>query len=183
MMMRTLTDYNRGDSMKLIQANIQQLDVIMNIIEDGRIALKNLGIDQWQGEYPAIDNITDDIHRGISYLLVDDDQYVATVAVDPHGEAVYDTIEKGSWASDEPYITVHRMAVSLATANKGVGTHLLTALEQLAKELQFSQIRLDTHERNIVMQRVAEKNNYRYAGIVNYGEDVDFDCVAYDKSF
>lgn len=167
--------------MKLIKANLQQIDIIMPLIEDGRQALKNLGINQWQDAYPAIENITEDIEKGISYLLVDGDDYLATVAVDPFGEPVYDTLEKGHWISDAPYMTVHRMAVSAATANKGIGTKLLVALEALAKDLNFTQIRLDTHEDNLVMQRVALKNNYRFAGLVNYGEDVDFECFAYDK--
>lgn len=164
--------------MQLEVARLEQLKEIMSVIEDGRLSLKELGLNQWQEEYPAPSDIENDIRLGISYALINNGEILATVALDDRGEPVYEKID-GQWQDNSPYIAVHRMAVKRLHAHKGLGTKFLQLMEEVAKDKNISQIRLDTHENNTVMQKVASKNNYRYAGKVNYG--VDFDCVAFDK--
>lgn len=165
--------------MQLIRANRAQLTNIMDIIEDGRRALNKLGLNQWQDGYPAIEDIQQDIEKQMSYVLIEDSTIIGTVALDPFGETAYENLFDGQWRFDMPYLTVHRMAIAEHVAAKGIGTQFLKRIEEIAIEKNIPQIRLDTHEENTVMQRVALKNDYVYAGKVNYG--VDFDCFAYDK--
>lgn len=165
--------------MQLVRANMEQLIDIMKVIADGRQALKNLGLEQWQDNYPSIEDIQADIENQMSYVLIEDSSIIGTVALDDRGEKAYDNLFDGEWHFDVPYLTVHRMAIAQHATLKGIGTKLLTLIEQIAIEKKIPQIRLDTHEENYVMQKVATKNNYVYAGKVNYG--VDFDCLAYDK--
>ena len=44
----------------------------MDILAEGRRALAELGIDQWQGGYPHREAIEIDRARGESYVVVDD---------------------------------------------------------------------------------------------------------------
>lgn len=168
-----------GDKMDITLAKEEQIEVIMQIIEDGRKALKELVLYQWQEEYPAPSDILNDIALQQSYVLMDGDQIVGTTALDPNGEEVYDSLVDGEWSLDAPYLTVHRMAISSSNAKKGIGTSFLQAIEEIAAKQNIPQIRLDTHEDNVVMKRVAEKAGYRYCGKVTYG--VGFDCVAFEK--
>lgn len=165
--------------MQLVLATLENLDEIMGVIEDGRLALKELGLPQWQDDYPNATVIQQDIEEKISYILLENNIIIGTVVLDSRGEPVYDTLV-GSWQNnDKPYLTIHRMAVKRGLAHQGIGTVFLQLMERIALEQQIEQIRLDTHKDNHVMQRVAEKNGYHYAGTVNYG--IDFDCVAFDK--
>lgn len=165
--------------MQLVRANRTQLTRIMEIIEDGRRALNKMGLNQWQDGYPSIEDIETDIEKQMSYVLIEEYTIIGTVALDPYGEPAYDKLFDGQWRFNTPYLTIHRMAMAEHAAAKGIGTQLLQHIEQIAIDKGISQIRLDTHEDNVIMQRVAIKNGYVCVGKVNYG--VDFDCFAYDK--
>lgn len=164
--------------MLLIQANEEHITRIMEIIEDGRASLKQLGLPQWQNGYPDVTQLKQDITQQKSYVLINEQQLIGTVCLDHEGERAYDALN-GQWSSNLPYIAIHRMAIAKEAAAKGIGTQFLQAIEQVVKEQGFTQIRLDTHIHNVPMQRVAKKNHYRYVGNVSYGEQIP--CYAYEK--
>lgn len=165
--------------MQLELAKTEQLQDIMTCIEDGRNALKKQGLYQWQEDYPSPTDILADLEAQNSYVLIEENQILGTVALVTGGEPVYETLTEGSWIYKAPYLTIHRMAISAAFSGKGIGTLFLQQIERVALDKGLRHIRLDTHEHNEPMQRIAEKCHYRYAGKVSYGED--FDCVAFEK--
>ena len=84
--------------MELRKAEFSDLDRIMEILADGRSALAALGIDQWQGGYPAREVIEHDIARREG-VVVDDENGnpVATAMVACREEFDYREITDGAW--------------------------------------------------------------------------------------
>lgn len=89
------------------------------VLDDGRRALAQMDIPQWQGEYPNRIDVEDDIEHGRGYVAVDDEGAVlGTLAFTMDGEPTYDVID-GAWLTQSTsgaatYATIHRCAVSAA---------------------------------------------------------------------
>ena len=60
--------------------------------------------------YPALEDLEPDIQNGNSYVCVENDKVVATFTLIIGDEPNYQLIENGSWRSEAPYGTVHRLA-------------------------------------------------------------------------
>ena len=58
--------------MKIQLATISDIPKIIEIIEDAKIYLASLGIDQWQNGYPNAVQIENDIKNAESYVVLDD---------------------------------------------------------------------------------------------------------------
>lgn len=159
----------------------EDINKIAAIFEEARRTIAALGIDQWQNGYPNTDIITEDIEKGRSYC-VRDGEICGTFAVILDGEPTYDEIFDGNWlsnASDEEYMAIHRVAVSVSSRGKGVSTEIISFAEQLARDNNRSSLRIDTHEGNIVMRRMLEKHGFVYCGVI-YLESGE-SRVAYEK--
>lgn len=156
--------------MKFRKAEEKDLNSIMNIINQAQNYFKEQGIDQWQNGYPNRQTIRNDIENGNSYVLLKDDIVVGTVAIIPGVEKSYESIYNGEWKSNGEYITIHRIAIDPRYKRLGFATMILDKAEELCKSKGISSIRIDTHEENLPMQNLLQKNNYEYCGII-YLED------------
>lgn len=58
----------KGDCMRLRQAEMKDFDRIIEILKDGKNQLAERGVDQWQGDYPSLDQIREDIEKGKLFL-------------------------------------------------------------------------------------------------------------------
>jgi hypothetical protein len=83
---------------------------VMNIIRQAQVYFKELGINQWQNDYPNVEIINNDIDNENSYVLLKDNNIVATAAVSFEGEKTYDSIYEGQWISNKEYAVIHRIA-------------------------------------------------------------------------
>lgn len=63
----------KGDCMRLRQAEMKDFDRIIEILKDGKNQLAERGVDQWQGDYPSLDQIREDIEKGQAFLAVSQD--------------------------------------------------------------------------------------------------------------
>lgn len=75
------------------KANIEQLDIAMNMIEQGRAYLKEQGIDQWQNGYPDAESIRQDLINEKGYFLTDGERLWAYLCMDFDGEPAYNDIK------------------------------------------------------------------------------------------
>ena len=50
--------------MHIEKAEMKDLDRVVEILRDGRNQLAESGIDQWQGDYPNVEHIQEDIEHG-----------------------------------------------------------------------------------------------------------------------
>ncbi|EJT6153545.1 GNAT family N-acetyltransferase [Clostridium perfringens] len=165
--------------MEFRQANISDLDQIVEIIELSKKYLKETKVDQWQDGYPAKEDLRRDIESGNSYVLTNKDEIVATTVISLDGESTYNSIFNGEWITNEEYIVMHRVAVHDKYKGKGIFKELIKEAESLALNKGISSIKIDTHRDNISMQRAVVKNDFKRCGII-YLEDGS-ERIAFEK--
>lgn len=164
----------------LKKAAIEDIPEIMAIINDAKVNLKNIGIDQWQDGYPNEAGIEADIKGGNSYLYYENNQLVAVLALFFGEDPLYQHIENGEWLTDRPYSAIHRVAVANDMLGQGVMGRVFDISETLTRLHGFGSMRIDTHEGNTSMRRAIEKAGYTYCGHV-FLENGDL-RLAYEKS-
>ena len=131
---------------------------------------------QWAANsWPPADLIQQDIAEGKCYLCMDGDK-IAAVFYYEYGKDIdptYLNIEEGSWASDEAYGVVHRIAV--AEGCRGAGSFCINWAFQ-----QCGHLRIDTHGDNTVMQNTLKKLGFSQRGVIYVKQDND-PRIAYEK--
>lgn len=146
------------------------IDDIMNIIKQAQAYFKEQGIDQWQNNYPNPETIGNDIANKRSYILLKDNNIVATAAVSFDGEKTYDSIYEGEWITNSQYAVIHRIAVDNTYKGLGLSSKIIKNVEELCLSKGVHSIKIDTHEENISMQKLLKKNKFQYCGVI-YLED------------
>ncbi len=156
----------------ITKANMSQLSQILSIYESARaFMVQNGNPNQWGTAYPPQEWIYRDIVDGKCYVNLEGDCIRAVFYFAVEQDPTYGYIE-GNWLNDEPYGVIHRIAVG--ENGKGVAAECFDfALSQC------SNLRIDTHEDNIPMQRCLTKNGFSRCGII-YLEDGD-PRIAYQK--
>lgn len=151
--------------MILRKAEENELDQIWEIIQYAIEKRKEEGSKQWQDGYPNPDSIQQDFERGYAYVIELDGEILLYAAIIFDVEPAYEELKDG-WLNNEPYLVVHRVAVSPNGKGKSLGTELFKLLENLAKENGYYNVKVDTNFDNISMLRILEKLEYKYCGEV-----------------
>lgn len=151
---------------------------VMKIIKQAQDYFKSQGVDQWQNGYPNEETIENDIKNDESYVLEKDGEIVATTMLTFNGEPTYDSIQ-GKWLSNDKYATIHRVAVDNTHKGNGLSSQIIKYVEKNCLDKGIHSIKVDTHEDNTSMQRLLEKNDFKYCGVI-YLED-DSKRIAFEK--
>ncbi|MCL1935187.1 MAG: GNAT family N-acetyltransferase [Defluviitaleaceae bacterium] len=164
--------------MEFRRAVYEDIESIMFIINQGKEYLKNRGINQWQNGYPNDKVIQKDIDENTAYVLTEDENILATVSIGFNGEPNYEKI-KGNWLSTGDFCVIHRLGVANKCKGTGVGLSLLKYIENICKQKNIKNMKVDTHAENTSMRRFLEKNGFVYCGLVYtmYNQE----RVAYEK--
>jgi len=143
-------------------ATIDDLPVILNLRDQAREIMRSYGnIFQWPDGYPRDELFKKDIESGFSHVMADDSgTIVGTFALIPGPDVTYHVIYDGQWIDDEPYYVIHRIAST--PESHGILDAILDFSEAISPN-----IRIDTHEANIIMRKGLEKRGYRYCGIIH----------------
>ena len=143
-------------------ATMDDLPTILNLRDQAREIMRSYGNTyQWPEGYPRDDMFRKDIELGGSYVMADETgAIVGTFALLPSPEVTYNVIYDGQWLDDKPYHVIHRIAST--PDSHGVLDVVLDYSETLA-----TNIRIDTHEANIIMRKGLEKHGYHYCGIIH----------------
>ena len=162
--------------MEIRKSKVSDLDRIMQLFDMARATMKELGIDQWQDGYPYRQNIEEDIENGESYVVVKDDEIVATFMLMKRNEPTYDVVYDGKWLDNgEKYATVHRITVApdmreRAEKREGqtpVSRIIMDYAKAYASENGLtSGVKIDTHKGNIAMRKMLEKNGFVHCGTI-----------------
>ncbi len=120
---------------------------------------------QWDSSYPGLSDILAGISDGTSYVCEDGGEIVATFYFKIGDDPTYAQIN-GEWKNDEPYAVIHRIAVK--HHGKGIVDF---CFDECFK--RFSNLKIDTHENNIPMQKCLKRCGFEYCGIIKTwnGED------------
>lgn len=154
------------------KATLFQLPQIMAVYAHARqFMAQNGNPDQWGTAYPSETMIRQDIQNGKCYVNLEDDRICAVFYFAVEADPTYGYIE-GAWLNDAPYGVIHRIAVG--ESGKGVAAECFVFASEHCEN-----IRIDTHEKNIPMQRCLAKNGFTRCGII-YLENGD-PRIAYQK--
>ena len=113
---------------------------------------------QWWGGYPTREMLENDIRLNQLYVCEEDEKIHAAFVLALGDDPTYQVIE-GSWKNDAPYGTLHRIASS------GERRGMVDIIVQWAFT-QTGNLRGDTHELNIPMQKAFERNGFERCGII-----------------
>ncbi|EAQ41362.1 GNAT family N-acetyltransferase [Polaribacter sp. MED152] len=155
--------------MKIRPSTLNDVAQIMVIINDAKTYLASQNIDQWQNGYPNAEQVENDIKKGESFVVVNDDNTImATSMFTLRKEPTYKQILEGNWliSEDEVYGVVHRMAIKKEYRKLGLATFLFDEFHQQLKNQNIKSLKIDTHENNIGMQSLIKKLGYKYCGII-----------------
>jgi GNAT superfamily N-acetyltransferase len=164
-------------SLQLEKAKSGDIPRIWDIICQGREQMRLSGSQQWQDGYPAAANINADVASGYGYVLRLGANVIAYAAVIFDGEPAYGNI-KGHWLADQPYATVHRLAVADEMKHRGIATLFMRLIENITIVRGITSIRVDTNFDNHRMNRILSKLGYVYCGEVVYDRNRR---MAYEK--
>ena len=152
--------------MKFRKSLKSDINKIMNIINQAQEYFKENNIDQWQNNYPNPEIINADIDNGYSYVVINDNDIVATAAVSFDSENTYNKIYDGEWLSNGEYAVIHRIAVKSNKKGYGISSLIIRNVEELCLKKSVYSIKIDTHKDNISMKKLLEKNGFKYCGII-----------------
>ena len=141
-------------------AERKDLNRILEIYQIARSFMQQNGNEaQWGTTYPPRALLEEDISQKQLYVCYNEDTiygvFVFVIGDDP----VYARIENGAWENDSLYGAIHRIA-SDGTA-KGVFRECLAYCKT-----QIDNIRIDTHENNLVMQHLFAKHGFLRRGTI-----------------
>ena len=154
--------------MKIRLSTVADISNIMSLIQDAKEYLALQKIDQWQKGYPNTLQVEQDILKGESYVLINDENNIlATSMFTINPEPSYKTID-GNWIIDETkrYGVIHRMAIKKEFRKTGLACLLFETFHQELKIKKIHSLKIDTHEDNIGMQTLIKKMGYQYCGII-----------------
>ena len=134
---------------------------IMKVIEAAKKIMRQSGnMHQWKGNYPSEAAITADMERNGAFVVEDAGRVVGYFAFLPSPEPTYYQIYDGEWLDDsQSYHVVHRIA-SYPDVH-GIFSSIM--------DFCFSHdtnIRIDTHRDNKIMQHNIVKHGFSYCGII-----------------
>ncbi|MCQ2449776.1 MAG: N-acetyltransferase [Clostridia bacterium] len=147
--------------MHIRPAKIDDLPQILSIYETARRFMRQSGNPtQWGTAYPPQEMLENDIVAQHLYVGVDENDrprmvFFFHIGVDP----TYLHIENGQWPNDRPYGVIHRIATD-GTVHGG-----LTAAKDFCAQF-IDEIRMDTHNNNLVMQKALAKNGFLRCGTI-----------------
>ena len=113
---------------------------------------------QWGKTNPPRETLEADIAEGNLYVAETNGEicgvFFFAVGEDPTYREIFD----GSWASEAPYGTIHRIA------SRGSGGLFAACVDFCLQKC--SHLRIDTHEDNHIMQHVIGKAGFQRRGII-----------------
>lgn len=142
------------------KSTASDLPAILDLYADARAYMaENGNPNQWVNGYPTPEMLENDIASGNSYVCLDGDRVVGTFFFVIGDDPTYAKIYDGAWLDDAEYGVVHR--ITSARDTRGVASFCLDWCFR-----RHGNIRIDTHEDNVPMQKCLLKNGYVRTGTI-----------------
>ncbi|MBQ1862325.1 MAG: GNAT family N-acetyltransferase [Clostridia bacterium] len=148
------------------KGEMRDIPEIMSIINSAKKFFRENGIDQWQNGVPNEETIVNDIKNGENYIVEDDGAVVATAMISLRGEPTYRRIYSGKWLCSGKYGVIHRVAVLPRQKRSGLASMLVEKAKKITLDAGYASLRIDTHENNLPMRKMIEKNGFVFCGTV-----------------
>lgn len=133
----------------------------MKVFSAAKAIMRDSGnANQWKEGYPSLEIVQVDLDRDGSFVIEEDGRIVAYFAFLQSPEPTYYNIYGGRWLDDElPYHVIHRIA-SFPDVH-----HIFSNIMDFCFSRETN-IRIDTHKDNIIMQHNIAKHGFTYCGII-----------------
>mgnify|MGYP002606169126 FL=1 len=172
-----------GEQMSLIftrRAQNSDVDKIVQILNDAISFLKESGSSQWQSGYPNRATVEDDIKNGCAWVLTVDNEVAGYAAVVIGRDSNYAKID-GEWNNDvDSYATIHRIAISSKFRGMHLTQFFLSNIISLTYAQEIHNFRIDTGEKNKIVQHIATSHNFIKRGIIQVDDPINPDRLAYE---
>ena len=154
--------------MKLRLAKKEDIENIMIVINDAKKYLKEQGSLQWNlsDGYPRECDLLKDIENGYCYVLENENKIIGTMSIIVGIDENYNNIYEGKWLTNNPYASIHRIAIKNTHHHLGLGKKMLQLAENIVISKNVYSIRIDTHKINIPMRKTIINAGYAYCGII-----------------
>ena len=145
---------------------------IYSCIKDAKKMLKESGSDQWQDTdgYPSMDTIKEYVSKREMYVNVINNEISGCIALCPGIDKSYTEID-GEWLNDEPYYTLHLMAVKANHYRTGVAKELIEEMKKIALKDHIYNLKVDTKKENIPMSSLLLKLGFVKTGVIDIKRD------------
>ena len=166
---------------EILTARPEDFDAIKRLYDAAREYFRLAGIDQWQTGYPQNEVVLNDIASHFTHAVWADGRIIAACAIIPAPDPSYARID-GAWLTGGKYTVIHRVAVLPKYKGRGIASLLFSHARDISDPSILS-LRADTHEDNLSMQRLLEKNGFVRCGIITlYGDsEAGKTRIAYEK--
>jgi len=145
--------------MLIRKASIEDLADILEIYDRARQYMAEKGNpNQWKNGYPPKELVVEDIESGHLHVCVMDGDIECVFYFAVGIEPTYERIE-GTWLDDEEYGFLHRIASR--GKHKGMLKHIVDYCFY-----KHSNLRIDTHQDNKIMQHLLEKYGFVRCGTI-----------------
>ena len=152
----------------------KDIPLILRMFDHSRQIMRNNGNTvQWPIGYPRPDMVEADIERNASYIIEDNGTPVGTFALIIGIEPTYQEIQGGQWLNALPYGTIHRIACMPET--HGIADCCFEFCDT-----RINNLRVDTHERNLILQHILKKHGFQYCCIIHIADGTP--RMAYQKT-
>ena len=152
--------------MEFRKAQMCDLTEVMALFRAATLAMRAVGIDQWDEIYPSADVVREDIGRAQMHIGLESGKIAVVFVLEPCHEGEY---EPASWRYVEPEFTVlHRLCVHPDFQGQGIARQAMDYLEQAVLKSGISAIRLDAFPQNPAAIRLYESRGYKKAGEVTF---------------
>ncbi|CRZ33990.1 ribosomal protein S18 acetylase RimI-like enzyme [Herbinix hemicellulosilytica] len=142
------------------------LDEICNLVKKAIDRMEQQGIYQWDDLYPTRKDFLEDINKNTLYVAVEDGRIAAIYVINRECDEEYHACQ---WSnSDESACIIHRLCVLPDFQNKGIGSKMLSHIEEQIKNMGYSSVRLDVFSKNPYAIRLYEKNGYKKRGYADW---------------
>lgn len=144
----------------------EDLHEICILFEKAIDLMEQQGIHQWDDIYPAKEVFLNDIEKNTLYVATENDKIIAVYVLNQECDEEYHQCE---WNNpDESACIIHRLCVSSDFQNKGIGSKVLSHIENQIKDMGYTSIRLDVFSENPYALRLYEKNGYEKRGYADW---------------
>ncbi len=156
-------------------SQINHLPQIFEIFQDCKLAMEKEGIFQWNQGYPNIEVISNDILKGHSYGLYDENTCVGVISINTDQEPAYKSVK---WEDTGLVLIIHRLTIAPSYQKNGFARSLMDFAESYGLKNGFTSIRLDAYSGNLRVINFYETRGYIKRGEIYFaGRDLPFFCL------
>ena len=142
--------------MKVRTITREDIPVVMKMINEAKVNMKNMGIDQWQDGSPSTETLEKYVNAKNGFIIEDLTAFGALVERDPD----YKKYLSGN------YVVLHTFVVEQSLRGKGVSDEFFDAILKIAIEMKYEIFGVDTHRDNKAMMAFIGRHDFTKLGEV-----------------